>query len=159
MKYGKFLALSVPLYRCASAQSFSMAYTGPPEAEYTHPVIGCCRSCGLALLSIFKGRYCIFVLTYLRLIVWDEIPMIKRENVDSIDWTLHNICSKNEAFGEILTISWSDFHQPVHVVNVRNYAYVENSCINWKEICNWVKEKEDILTSYWISEKTKINKK
>ncbi|XP_055521948.1 uncharacterized protein LOC129716088 [Leucoraja erinacea] len=64
-----------------------------------------------------------------KLIVWDECPMIRRECFEAVDRTLQDVCRKKDHFGGILTICCGDFRQLLPVVKMGSDIDVQNACI------------------------------
>ncbi|XP_078280432.1 uncharacterized protein LOC144607444 [Rhinoraja longicauda] len=81
------------------------------------------------MCNIEKNSYTAQLIRQVRLIVWDECPMIRRESFEAVDRTLRDICTKDEPFGGIITVCCGDFRQLLPVVKGGNDADIENSCI------------------------------
>ncbi|XP_078251661.1 uncharacterized protein LOC144591268 isoform X1 [Rhinoraja longicauda] len=81
------------------------------------------------MCNIEKNSYTAQLIRQVRLIVWDECPMIRRESFEAVDRTLRDICTKDEPFGGIITVCCGDFRQLLPVVKRGNDADIENSCI------------------------------
>ena len=68
------------------------------------------------LCNIEKNSNMADLIRRVKLTVWDECPMIRRESFEAVDRTLRDVRDKNEPFGGILTICCGDFRQLLPVV-------------------------------------------
>jgi PIF1-like helicase len=56
------------------------------------------------------------------LIIWDEASMARRENIESLDLLLRDLCLPSAPFGGKIVVLGGDFRQTVPVVPKKNTA-------------------------------------
>lgn len=78
------------------------------------------------------------LLQNVKLIIWDEAPMIHRYGIEALDRTLQDICNNTKLFGGNTIVFAGDFRQILPVIPHANEAEIIESCINksklWKHI-------------------------
>ncbi|SJL16939.1 uncharacterized protein ARMOST_20473 [Armillaria ostoyae] len=67
--------------------------------------------------SICRGTHLAELLCRTSLIIWDEVPMQNRHDIETVDRTLHDICNKDAPFGGKTVLFGGDFRQTLPVVS------------------------------------------